>query len=111
MKNWLVPALFAALLQFPVVANGVGSTNPSGTLSPIVTVPPEKSWLACRNDAQCSATALSCHGWIAINAAHEAEVQRWYSRENADFLSVVECAGPSLPKPETICRRRTCRLK
>lgn len=111
MKFSTSPLLLAILLLLPAGDSAGSSTDMPGLLSPIKTVPPTKRWLACKRDTQCVATALSCHGWIAVNAAHESDVQRWYSRENADFLGVVECSGPSTPKPDAVCRSRVCRLK
>jgi hypothetical protein len=74
-------------------------------------VPPDKHWLACTRNSACSTTWLSCHGWIAINRSHEADVQTWYSNENADLLGEVECTGPSKPSPKATCHANTCTLE
>jgi len=110
MKNAHVVSLAgAALMVITLGCKGSSQVVPE-KLSPLVTVPPNQ-WLACHKNAQCSATSLSCHGWIAINRSHETDVQEWYSRENAGVLSVVECSGPLKPKPDAVCRRNICQLK
>jgi hypothetical protein len=98
------------LLLFALGCEGSSQVVP-GKLSVLATVPPNKAWLACSKNSQCSATSLSCHGWIAINRLHETDVQKWYSHENADILSVVECTGPSQPQPATVCHVGVCQLK
>ena len=116
---WVLPQRRADLAQtFRLLASmhflhetgGVKSPLPSSQISLISTVPPDKSWLACSKDTECSATALSCRGWIAINRSYESQVQRWYSSANADVLSVVECTGPLTPKPDAVCNLRACQL-
>jgi hypothetical protein len=74
-------------------------------------VPANAAWFACTADAMCSATWLSCHGWLAINRSHESDVQHWYRRENNDFLSRAECDGPPRSRPAAVCHDGACRLK
>jgi hypothetical protein len=76
----------------------------------ILTVPPDPAWTRCERTAQCSTTYLSCHGWIAVARAHEADVQRWYSEANADLLGVVECDGKNAAQPQAVCRDSVCKL-
>ena len=69
-------------------------------------------WLTCKSDVQCRTTYLSCHGWVAVDRAHEIDVQRWYLQENNKALSVRDCAGAAdVPQPAAICRADQCALK
>lgn len=68
-------------------------------------------WLACRDDAQCATTHLSCHGWVAVASGHEADVQRWYVGANQKALSVLDCAVASdIPRPAAVCRSNVCTI-
>ena len=75
------------------------------------TSPPHSEWLSCSNDAECTTTALSCHGWVAIARGHEQDMQQWYSRANSDLLSLVECDGPRQPQPVAVCASARCQLQ
>jgi hypothetical protein len=90
----------------------LGSEAPAPLPPPpvIVTVPPDPAWTRCERTTHCATTYLSCHGWIAIARAHEAEVQRWYSEANADVLGVVECDGKDTAQPQAVCRESVCLL-
>jgi hypothetical protein len=103
------PSKPAALL-FLIMMSWANNSVAGQILKPTLFTVPPKRWLVCARNSQCVATSLSCHGWVAINHAHEPEVQRWYSRKNAEILSVVECAGPRTPQPDAICHRRVCKL-
>jgi hypothetical protein len=107
-----LPLNLAGVLFFLLATNSEGgSPAPQARPATLSAVPPNSEWLACSRDSACSTTYLSCHGWIAINRSHASDVQHWYSTANADLLNVVECSGPSLPRPKATCRARTCKLK
>ena len=68
-------------------------------------------WLACKREAQCVTTYLSCHGWVAVANRHEADVQHWYVHENNKALSVMDCAGAvDVAKPAAVCRADVCTI-
>ena len=79
--------------------------------APLTTVPPSAEWLACTKNSMCSATWLSCHGWLAISSSHESDVQSWYRTANNDFLRKAECDGPPQYQPIAICDVGSCRLE
>jgi hypothetical protein len=99
--------IFALLLLLAAGCDG-GAPRSQATLA---TVPPNAGWLACTADPMCTAVWLSCHGWLAINGSHEADVQGWYRKENADFLSRAECDGPPPSRSGAVCRSGSCALK
>jgi hypothetical protein len=111
MKKSCVLGLIGFLFFLPAMGGENSSQASQAKHARLSTVPPNKEWLACSMDSTCSATYLSCHGWIAINRSHESDVQHWYSTANTDLLNVVECSGPSPTRPKAVCRARTCKLK
>jgi hypothetical protein len=96
-----IPILFLPMLMVLAVSAGCADRLKTEIENP--------DWLTCKTDAQCRATYLSCHGWVAVASAHEADVQRWYVIENNKALSVRDCAGAAdVPQPAAVCRANAC---
>lgn len=106
--SWPLSSAFVLLLA---MAGGNDSRASLDLPKGPVTAPPHRSWRACTKDSACAATWLSCSGWIAINRAHESDMQHWYSRKNTALLNLVECSGPAQPPPEAVCLAHVCQLK
>lgn len=96
------------IIFLPILTVSTASAGCADTLKTAIETP---DWLACKRDAQCVTTYLSCHGWVAVASGHEADVQRWYVQENSKALSVMDCArAVDAPKPAAVCRADVCTI-
>ncbi|NOT88948.1 MAG: hypothetical protein HOP03_12275 [Lysobacter sp.] len=98
-----IPIFFLPILMMSATTAGCADRLKTQIEKPV--------WLACKRDAQCVTTYLSCHGWVAVASGHEADVQRWYVHENNKALSVMDCAGSvDVPRPAAVCRADVCTI-
>jgi len=98
-----VPTYLLPILMASAASAGCADRLKTGIENP--------EWLACRRDAQCETTYLSCHGWVAVASGRAADVQRWYVRENGKTLSVLDCAAAvDVPRPAAVCRADACTI-